>query len=167
MIGADQEVIDFGHQLPHCDVRKNSAKGFDDRLYIPLRQRIGLYPSADESSFGQTLAAGREELPGEQIGHSGDPQVGRLGDDDIVLLIPERNVVAAIADNQLQPLVAQGVVIDLAEEFRSFCHFGGEFDAFYCLHRILFENSQTDSASQAYEQHIFRGGVEQQGDMDE
>ena len=173
----ERRLVD--HQLAlGPDEKVVAARGLPDREFFEDRLERAhdaakeiqvdggrLEPDARDPPVGEPLAAQLEELPGEEVGDAGDPEVGRLRDDHVVLRRRKRHVIPAVGDDQAHPRIIQDVVVVGAEEASGLHDASRELHAIQSLERVCSRRAERHAAGQTDDQGPAGVRMEQQGNV--
>ena len=130
---ADQDEVGGAVRVPHRGRGERGAEGLDDHLQILGADRVAVDPLHHHPARRQPRARQRVELLREERGHAADPRVGRLGDDDVPPAIAGQQVVARVADGQVDLRVAQHLAALAPEELRGLDHRRLDLDHVHAL----------------------------------
>src|SRR6266404_5402884 len=99
-------------------MRKHLAEGRQDRLQALIRQLIDLQPLHENSVAAQTVATQGEKFAREKVRNARHPRMTGLACDHIVKVWIDAQVSAGVVDYQVQPRVAQRMIVDMFEVTR-------------------------------------------------
>src|SRR6185436_20603981 len=79
---------------------------------------VELDPLAQDAALAELLPADLVELPGEKARDPGEPRVGRLGEDEVVLLVGALEMAAPVVEDDPEVGVPVGPMVDAREVLR-------------------------------------------------
>ena len=93
---AHQQHVGLADQ-PQCPIGEHGEKRRHDRAQIGFADVVGMRPLAQHAARRQPRLRDLEELACEERGDAGHPRVGWLRHDDVVALVGQQEVRAAVA----------------------------------------------------------------------
>src|ERR1700682_748998 len=106
----------------------------DDHAEVRGIKRVSLYPLDEDAAYGETLADSRIIFIGEKSGDAGDPWVGGLGDNEIVLIPRGEQEITSVIEDDVHTRVAKHAAIECFKIRSGLNDSGLDFDAINSLH---------------------------------
>src|SRR5262249_16607821 len=97
---------------PQSDISKVRRETAHNHAQVIWLECVGLHPLDKDSLLSEAPAGRRVVLISKERGDTGDPGIGRLTDDEGVLLARGQEKIARGIENDVQPRIAQNISIE-------------------------------------------------------